>query len=83
MSGVYYLATPLGSASISFDDGIENLVIQPEAGDLLLFPSWLPHSVGLTVFDEPVAHEATAVARVSLVLEVAGHWLDVRREPGG
>ena len=60
-SSVFYTATPPGAASISFFDPRGNLPPllgnagmlfdrelrhSPRAGDLLIFPPWLPHSVG-------------------------------------
>ena len=60
-SCVFYVATPPGAAAISFFDPRSNLPPlaghagmrferelrhSPRAGDLLIFPPWLPHAVG-------------------------------------
>lgn len=43
------------------------LTIQPQVGDLLLFPSWLPHEVAATACDEP---------RISIAFNMPGSWQD-------
>ena len=59
VTGVYYATVPRTSAEISFDDGHEKLVFHPEPGDLIVFPSWLPHRVTATLFpSEQALHRA-------------------------
>ena len=81
MSGVYYIKTPPGSSGISFDDGAESVTFQPEPGDIVVFPSWLAHSVANMNFE----HEAQAVrsqhlanagreSRVSISFDIKGVW---------
>lgn len=43
------------------------LAIQPQAGDLLMFPSWLLHEVPATPGDEP---------RISIAFNMPGTWAD-------
>lgn len=76
VSGVFYLSIPPGSGKIifydprgplpPFDDTYE---IVPRPGDLLIFPSWLPHLVSssTTSLDSP---------RVSVAFNVEGSWHD-------
>ena len=53
ISGTFYVTTPPGSGTISFDDprGMRppfhsnRLVHTPEAGEMILFPPWLVHTV--------------------------------------
>jgi uncharacterized protein (TIGR02466 family) len=60
MSGVYYIQLPQGTDEITFEDprparmmdfqrsclvSDEYFSHQPKVGELLLFPSWLPHFV--------------------------------------
>tara|TARA_B110000503_G_scaffold34546_1_gene56280 strand:+ start:1681 stop:2115 length:435 start_codon:yes stop_codon:yes gene_type:complete len=48
-SGVYYLQTPLNSGDIIFYNNLSEIVKEysPKVGDLLIFHSSLPHSVGV------------------------------------
>tara|TARA_Y100000593_G_scaffold47821_1_gene90479 strand:+ start:240 stop:740 length:501 start_codon:yes stop_codon:yes gene_type:complete len=43
LSFVYYVNTPKGSAPLMFEDIDKN--IPPQAGDLVIFPSWVKHYV--------------------------------------
>jgi hypothetical protein len=48
-SGVYYLQIPLNSGNIVFHNNLGEIIREysPKVGDLLLFHSSLPHSVGV------------------------------------
>jgi uncharacterized protein (TIGR02466 family) len=79
LSGCFYLDTPENSGRISFSDprpgavysatpmkgemGSERVQAQPLSGQLLVFPSWLEHSVEL--------NESTQ-DRVSIAMNVVG-----------
>ena len=88
VTGVYYASTPQGSADIYFDDGHEQVVLSPEPGDLIVFPSWLPHRVAENAF----ASDATTGAseehltssrresRVSFSFDLHGGTWGVGRE---
>lgn len=72
VSGVLYLKVPLGSGSIVFEDPRgtlppfgRTLRVQPEEGDLIIFPSWLSHRVSPSVTPAP---------RISLSFNVDGSW---------
>ena len=73
VAGVYYVSAPPGSGPICFYDprdlpwlarDCERLT--PKPGLLVLFPSWLRHSVGPSFTDEP---------RISVAFNVLGSWL--------
>ena len=81
VTGVYYASTPSGSSVITLDDGKEEVHFKPEPGDLLLFPSWLPHRVAESHFDQEPAAAARLhlssvdrVSRVSFSFDLAGGW---------
>jgi len=67
MSGVYYIQLPQGTDVINFEDprparmmdfqmscivNDEYFAYNPKVGELLLFPSWLPHFVLPNTSDE-------------------------------
>lgn len=78
VSGVVYVATPPNSGCIRFEDprvarlfwsetpfSAEPLEIAPTAGEVLLFPPWLVHSVG--------SSEGASAPRVSISFNLATH----------
>jgi hypothetical protein len=72
LSGVIYVKTPDKSGAIVFDDPRGALPpfgktfrIVPERGDIILFPSWLVHSVSPTISSDP---------RISISFNVKGDW---------
>jgi len=72
LSGVYYVRTPPDSGEVIFEDGrgplppFDNRIrISPVAGDIILFPSWLLHSVMPTIGDE---------TRISIAFNFDGEW---------
>ncbi|EGD78706.1 hypothetical protein PTSG_01685 [Salpingoeca rosetta] len=74
VSGVFYVAVPEDAGPIVFSDprgpypGLDGtIVVQPKAGDLILFPSWLPHQVMPTACTEP---------RISIAFNMPGDWAD-------
>jgi Putative 2OG-Fe(II) oxygenase len=74
VSGVLYLAVPKGSGSVYFEDPRGSLPpfgkilrVQPDVGDLILFPGWLTHGVSATM---------TSQARVSISFNLMGSTLD-------
>ena len=71
VSGVFYVATPPAAGNITFEDprvarlfwsqspfAQKTVDHEPQAGELLLFPPWLVHSVG--------SSEGASAPRVSL-----------------
>eukprot|EP00048_Salpingoeca_helianthica_P004217 m.74782 g.74782 ORF g.74782 m.74782 type:complete len:165 (+) comp13107_c0_seq2:585-1079(+) len=72
VSGVYYVATPPTSGPILFHDPrgplppFDNTItIEPQAGDVVLFPSWLLHQVAPTSGSDQ---------RISIAFNVPGEW---------
>ena len=53
-SGVYYLQTPPNSGNIVFHNNLGEIIKEysPKIGDLLIFHSSLPHSVGVNNSDQ-------------------------------
>ena len=76
VSGVFYVSVPPGSGKIVFYDPRgkfppfdDTYDVYPEPGDLIIFPSWLPHlvSASRTTVDNP---------RVSIAFNIEGSWYD-------
>jgi uncharacterized protein (TIGR02466 family) len=72
VSGVFYVSMPKRAGPILFRDPRgplqpfdDYITIHPKVGELLLFPSWLPHEVTATPDDEP---------RISIAFNMAGTW---------
>jgi hypothetical protein len=72
VSGVLYITTPPGSGDIVFYDprGFlppfgKTVRLQPSPGTLILFPSWLVHSVQPTL---------SSIPRISLSFNLDGDW---------
>lgn len=75
VSGVYYVEIPKDNYGMllledprgplpPFDNRIK---IQPKEGDIVLFPSWLPHQVTPTSIEQP---------RISIAFNIPGKWED-------
>lgn len=75
LSGVYYPKVPANAGQLMFQDprgtrwpfNRNVFYIQPEEGDIILFPSWLMHTVLPTEGGD---------ARVSIAFNVPGSWED-------
>ncbi len=74
LSGCYYLSTPPKSGNIIFYDPRgpsppfdDKYFIHPREGDLVLFPSWLPHMVSPSTTSENDP-------RVSIAFNAEGDW---------
>ena len=94
VSGIYYAQIPQGSGRISFEDPrgalppFDNrLIHQPEAGQILVFPSWLLHPTpSYLLFPIPppshsrLIHHVGATtggeARISFSFNAPGSWKD-------
>ena len=81
ISGVFYVSTPPGSGRIVFDDGTERVAFRPRPGDIIVFPSWLPHMVPPFTFPQEPEHlralalqAAGRVTRVSISFDLKGTW---------
>ena len=68
-SAVYYVKVPKDAGMITFQDprGVRDadLVLKPEEGDFIMFPSWLKHQVGSTPGGEN---------RISIAWNTYGKW---------
>lgn len=60
LSGVYFSQVPAKAGRLHFEDPRgplppfhDRFTVVPTTGDLVMFPSWLPHQVTSTVSDEP------------------------------
>ena len=76
VSGVFYLSVPEGAGKITFYDPRgplppfdDTYQILPREGDLLIFPSWLPHLVTSSRTDP-------SSPRVSVAFNIPGAWHD-------
>lgn len=83
ISGVYFVSVPDGSGPFTVADprGYDRLracleppfdaqhTVEPTAGELLLFPGWLPHRVG--------ASRGVASPRVSVSFNLLGRWAEL------
>eukprot|EP01032_Pedospumella_encystans_P008393 gene8393-9970_t len=72
ISGILYITTPPGSGAVVFNDPRgqlppfgKSLQIVPKVGELILFPSWLVHSVLPTMATQP---------RISVSFNYLGSW---------
>jgi len=77
VSGVFYVKMPEKAGSILFDDPrgplppFDNrIVIRPQEGDIILFPSWLTHQVAPTQGNEE---------RISIAFNIHGEWKTTTR----
>eukprot|EP00941_MAST-03F_sp_MAST-3F-sp1_P001860 g1860.t1 len=75
ISGILYLDLPDGSSDIGWIDPRSNvgeevasISLAPQAGDLILFPSWLKHEVFVSFFKDE------KMRRVALPFNIGGDW---------
>eukprot|EP00043_Microstomoeca_roanoka_P002265 m.37358 g.37358 ORF g.37358 m.37358 type:complete len:287 (-) comp11374_c0_seq4:81-941(-) len=74
ISGVFYVKVPDCAGPIVFSDprgpypGLDGtIVVHPQEGDIIIFPSWLPHEVMATACKD---------SRISIAFNMPGDWAD-------
>lgn len=81
LAAVYYVSVPSGAGKLTLYDPRgprppfeENIVIRPRAGDLIMFPGWLGHSVSAT-------GDTDGKPRISIPFNLAGEWESSAKVP--
>ncbi len=86
LSAVYYAATPPGSGQLLFRDPRsadpplgDTFPYRPATGDLILFPSWMPHEVEASTTAPKEVGASTPPTRVSYAMNLPGSWATTAR----